>query len=140
MLVGLCVVKEKTAYEIRSLDWSSDVCSSDLLMTSYFATSPSRHWPNWTYRSIGYRTISRRCTPDWMRGKRYGCCRSLNRQLSFHRHCKPGCSRNLRTTRDRKSVVSGKSVSVRVDLGGLSLNKNKQYAEKMYTSKFYHLV
>ena len=25
-----CVIKQKTAYEIVSRDWSSDVCSSDL--------------------------------------------------------------------------------------------------------------
>ena len=33
---GMCVVffffKQKTAYEIVSRDWSSDVCSSDLIM------------------------------------------------------------------------------------------------------------
>src|SRR3546814_7930414 len=36
MLVFLCVVffffKQKTAYEMRISDWSSDVCSSDLLV------------------------------------------------------------------------------------------------------------
>src|SRR3546814_2536691 len=26
----ICVVKQKTAYEVRISDWSSDVCSSDL--------------------------------------------------------------------------------------------------------------
>src|SRR3546814_4113416 len=31
--IGACVfVKQKTAYEMRISDWSSDVCSSDLLM------------------------------------------------------------------------------------------------------------
>src|SRR3546814_1863453 len=29
------VVKQKTAYDVRISDWSSDVCSSDLLMTFY---------------------------------------------------------------------------------------------------------
>src|SRR3546814_6433398 len=28
----VCVVKQKTAYEMRISDWSSDVCSSDLFM------------------------------------------------------------------------------------------------------------
>src|SRR3546814_2711639 len=27
----MCIFKQKTAYEMRSSDWSSDVCSSDLL-------------------------------------------------------------------------------------------------------------
>src|SRR3546814_10397834 len=29
--------KQKTAYEMRSSDWSSDVCSSDLLLLMLFA-------------------------------------------------------------------------------------------------------
>src|SRR3546814_2218165 len=35
--VGLCFVKQKTAYEMRISDWSSDVCSSDLLASGYKA-------------------------------------------------------------------------------------------------------
>src|SRR3546814_8501991 len=42
VLAGLCVVfffKQKTAYEMRISDWSSDVCSSDLDARIYqFAT------------------------------------------------------------------------------------------------------
>src|SRR3546814_7897121 len=34
---GLCFFKQKTAYEMRISDWSSDVCSSDLLDV-FFAT------------------------------------------------------------------------------------------------------
>src|SRR3546814_4263894 len=30
LVVGLCFCKQKTAYEMRISDWSSDVCSSDL--------------------------------------------------------------------------------------------------------------
>src|SRR3546814_4840741 len=30
ILVFLCVFSQKTAYEVRISDWSSDVCSSDL--------------------------------------------------------------------------------------------------------------
>src|SRR3546814_9728662 len=34
VFIGLCVFfKQKTAYEMRISDWSSDVCSSDLLQT-----------------------------------------------------------------------------------------------------------
>src|SRR3546814_14950441 len=40
MFVGLqfvffCCCKQKTAYEMRIIDWSSDVCSSDLSWTGY---------------------------------------------------------------------------------------------------------
>src|SRR3546814_9514503 len=31
-----CVFKQKTAYEMRISDWSSDVCSSDLKVTGSF--------------------------------------------------------------------------------------------------------
>src|SRR3546814_9229362 len=31
MYIGFCFFKQKTAYEMRISDWSSDVCSSDLL-------------------------------------------------------------------------------------------------------------
>src|SRR3546814_2252449 len=30
-MCGVCFFKQKTAYEMRISDWSSDVCSSDLL-------------------------------------------------------------------------------------------------------------
>src|SRR3546814_18595109 len=33
--------KQKTAYEMRISDWSSDVCSSDLIYGSYYVTIPS---------------------------------------------------------------------------------------------------
>src|SRR3546814_14076816 len=78
--------KQKTAYEVRISDLSSDVCSSDLpgSRTAEHAgsadglcTGHPRSWPE--------RPVARR-----------------------HRLCRP----------DRKSVVEGKSVSVRVDLGG----------------------
>src|SRR3546814_6257229 len=33
--------KQKTAYEMRISDWSSDVCSSDLALLSYHEADPS---------------------------------------------------------------------------------------------------
>src|SRR3546814_11226371 len=38
----LCFFKQKTAYEMRISDWSSDVCSSDLLTVD--ARSPTSSW------------------------------------------------------------------------------------------------
>src|SRR3546814_3617479 len=32
MCLAFCFVKQKPAYELRISDWSSDVCSSDLLL------------------------------------------------------------------------------------------------------------
>src|SRR3546814_5310848 len=38
-IIGVFFFKQKTAYEMRISDWSSDVCSSDLMATS--SSSPS---------------------------------------------------------------------------------------------------
>src|SRR3546814_1321247 len=41
--LAVCVVEQKTAYEVRISDWSSDVCSSDLSHAgSFIAASRSR--------------------------------------------------------------------------------------------------
>src|SRR3546814_13684547 len=47
MIVCVFFFKQKTAYELRISDWSSDVCSSDLacIRPSPIAISPSR--PSW---------------------------------------------------------------------------------------------
>src|SRR3546814_7981031 len=46
--------KQKTAYEMRISDWSSDVCSSDLIALSYrpfpVRRTPRRHPPAFAYR------------------------------------------------------------------------------------------
>src|SRR3546814_6271144 len=40
--------KQKTAYEMRISDWSSDVCSSDLPVTEEVLSNPPRgEWVNW---------------------------------------------------------------------------------------------
>src|SRR3546814_8566353 len=72
--------KQKTAYDMRISDWSSDVCSSDLLEHP---------------------------VPD------PALCPAAEAPV----HILP--------VADRKSVVSGKSVSVRVDLGGRRIIKKK---------------
>src|SRR3546814_11968988 len=71
---------------MRISDWSSDVCSSDLL------GRPARYPP-----------------------RRGGGASGLQ-----------GLLRSRRTAEDRKSVVYGKSVSVRVDLGGRRVIKKKE--------------
>src|SRR3546814_7705036 len=78
--------KQKTAYEMRISDWSSDVCSSDL----------------------GAKIESKHGRPSFL-----------------HTHARPRgrAQGDPRLGADRKSVVSGKSVSVRVDLGGRRIIK-----------------
>src|SRR3546814_17026451 len=91
--------KQKTAYEMRISDWSSDVCSSDLYLGD----------PLNAIEEIGaaefqaFRHVS-----------------DVPRQQSF------SAEEVAALLKDRKSVVKGKSVSVRVDLGGLSIIKKKK--------------
>src|SRR3546814_15591412 len=77
--------KQKTAYEKRISDWSSDVCSSDLIQELIAEKDGWMVWP-----------VMKLASP-------------LSRKQTI----------------DRKSVVSGKSVSVRVDLGGRRIIKKK---------------
>src|SRR3546814_7697520 len=82
--------KQKTAYEMRISDWSSDVCSSDLSTLSDVVKQLERR--------LGVRLLQRTT-----------------------RVVRP----TLDGEADRKSVVEGKSVSVRVDLGGRRIIKKK---------------
>src|SRR3546814_16993921 len=83
-------VKQKTAYELRISDWSSDVCSSDLpaagggLLTADLLATDLVH-----------------VAPDLALG-------------------------GVEQAGDRKSVVQGKRVTVRLDLGGRSIMKKKK--------------
>src|SRR3546814_20822607 len=40
MLFAVVLFKQKTAYEVRISDWSSDVCSSDLIADEIVSVSP----------------------------------------------------------------------------------------------------
>src|SRR3546814_8512503 len=42
--ICFCFFKQKTAYEMRISDWSSDVCSSDLLVFADTAWEDYLHW------------------------------------------------------------------------------------------------
>src|SRR3546814_5801705 len=91
--------KQKTAYELRISDWSSDVCSSDLKL---------RHARR---QAVVERraAIAVRIVQD---------------------HTKTGVPEAVLKREfpaDRKSVVSGKSVSVRVELGGRRTIKQKNH-------------
>src|SRR3546814_14732121 len=99
--------KQKTAYEMRISDWSSDVCSSDL-------------------RAIDRRYESQRrskvATTDYIGfiEKIIGEERRIDSEIADVEDTSADID-----GRDRKSVVEGKSVSVRVDLGGRRIIKKK---------------
>src|SRR3546814_9836830 len=85
--------KQKTAYEMRISDWSSDVCSSDLDVAAASAeTSPATQ--------IVFVTAYDQYAID-----------------AFERGAIDYLLKPIAVDLDRKSVVSGKSVSVRVALG-----------------------
>src|SRR3546814_12592735 len=113
------VFKQKTAYKLRISDWSSDVCSSDL---PYLPASETRH-------------CCRHSTnpPDPMR-RRSGRRPVRQSPRSFQ----PGPpAKAFRPQSDRKSVVSGKRVAVRVDLGGRRIIKQQHLLTQHYSISTY---
>src|SRR3546814_17310852 len=105
---------------MRISDWSSDVCSSDLWKET---DDEDAHDP----RGLDGPGAARRLRKGrGARTRRHGHeDRDTGRNGAAGRcdHRAAGRSRS-RSGEDRKSVVSGKSVSVRVDLGGRGLSKN----------------
>src|SRR3546814_20842068 len=123
---------------MRISDWSSDVCSSDLNLCPR-ASRHREHHPRSRRGASQGRADAEICRahlqrllvragardaaggdrPQPGKGQRHGAFEALQGQ----RPCR----------RDRKSVVSGKSVSVRVDLGGRRISKKKtQYTTTTY--------
>src|SRR3546814_11247137 len=125
--------KQKTAYEMRISDWSSDVCSSDL--------SARVRWPSFPSRPSSSRSASK---PVFRKRRPHAAAMialpradvQIPLRLWHNDGVMPGPRRSLKpldaaaldrpalrhverfeTTRERKSVVWGKSVHVRVDLG-----------------------
>src|SRR3546814_18377766 len=96
---------------MRISDWSSDVCSSDLGKCE-------------KQRGNAERGEKARGQP--LEKKHELCKRTLQRDATCK--CRVGLEGPFRRQAhtDRKSVVSGKSVSVRVDLGGRRIIKKKK--------------
>src|SRR3546814_11097006 len=110
---------------MRISDWSSDVCSSDLEWRISAVPFFDRHHGRFT----GYRGTARRPRADesathlranpGLYGS--GLAPDSLRQLVHELRTPPNALVGL----DRTSVVSGKRVSVRVDLGGRRIIKKK---------------
>src|SRR3546814_19640075 len=117
--------KQKTAYEVRISDWSSDVCSSDLILTMLSpGLMPARAAG---VSSIGETILSPPST----------CSTSMPRPLywpevSSLNCCRPSLSRYSLCGSDRMGVVSGKGVSLRVATGGRRNLKKKNNQHKHY--------
>src|SRR3546814_16741313 len=108
--------KQKTAYEMRISDWSSDVCSSDLNASENPSCGSRRaHFrlrPSPSRISMGLSTLMN-CLGAF--------CSTMPAERS--KYTKVAALPSMMG--DRKSVVKGKSVSVRVDLGGRRIIKKK---------------
>src|SRR3546814_20466392 len=104
--------KEKTAYEMRISDWSSVVCSSDLsFLASLGPVVDRKQGPVKFLQHVGDTFIT------LMTEANIGLAHAMRHILTDI----AACGQN----QDRKSVVSGKSASVRVDLvGSRFLQKN----------------
>src|SRR3546814_17527554 len=117
---------------MRISDWSSDVCSSDLDQV------PAAAWPYGRESFAGPLQSGFRPVHQESRNRRAvapGESNSAPTDLPDSRDAPvqpaTGLQRSRRAHRkfpgsDRKSVVSGKSVSVRVDLGGRGILKKKK--------------
>src|SRR3546814_6773917 len=115
--------KQKTAYEMRISDWSSDVCSSDLLAERK-SKSP-------LFLQIGFPGPHPLYDPlpgflDAYQGVDIPVPHPTEAELAAQPPSHAVLRNNMIRNQDRKSVESGKSVAARVDLGGCSLIKKKK--------------
>src|SRR3546814_16122490 len=95
---------------MRISDWSSDVCSSDLIEKN--TTVPTKASQTFSTADDNQTAV----TVHVLQGERERA--SANKSLG-----------------DRKSVVKGKSVSVRVDLGGSSIIKKERHETHIQIQK-----
>src|SRR3546814_12789221 len=106
-------IKQKTAYEMRISDWSSDVCSSDLhvLLELLAELGGDLRHVGHRFRIVAVDVEDR-------------CLHHLGRVRRIRRRARVG------RIGDRKSVVKGKSVSLRVGIGGRrNIQKNNPKAK-----------
>src|SRR3546814_12857262 len=120
--------KQKTAYEMRISDWSSDVCSSDLGAQGGNSAAQVQGVP-----TSGWRQPLPAHSTQRLQALVVSLPTGRRRAGVLHRgvpksHAGGGPCRTR--SGDRKSVVEGKRVSVRVDLGGRRIIKKKKRQNK----------
>src|SRR3546814_7949139 len=112
-------VKQKTAYEMRISDWSSDVCSSDLRfeVAQIFVSAPILGEFDRGAHQMALMAFELGLQPFEKREGVGGGAGEPRDHLAV--------AELADLAGDRKSVVAGKSVAVRVDLGGRRIIKKK---------------
>src|SRR3546814_15380778 len=106
---------------MRISDWSSDVCSSDLIGTIILPASLQQSGSGVV--PFGDDAVSLSSCRDSVYSEAIPDLE--NAAAREGRSGSPPCSTRLAVRSDRKSVVSGTSVSVRLDLGGRGSIKKK---------------
>src|SRR3546814_20248625 len=108
---------------MRISDWSSDVCSSDLIMTKTFIRLQKGADAGDAFLASSYADMA--AYPPSDIGQKHGFV-----QFAPQEGESPEATAKRLMHEDRQSVVEGKSVSVRVDLGGRRLIKKKKKKHK----------
>src|SRR3546814_16681506 len=116
---------------MRISDWSSDVCSSDLAGRGRLFRNPQSGFAT---RRLGVGPVPPARPPPYVRGtlrRGAGAVRGAGGSpptalVRLPRHSR---ANRILAGSDRKSSVEGKSVSVRVELGGRGILKKKQHKE-----------
>src|SRR3546814_18567052 len=133
---------------MRISDWSSDVCSSDR-SDAFEGRAPGTAGEDRTIAYIvgewakaGLEPVPGSATP-WLQPVPFVESEPLTSRATFKRHGRDirleddsviGAGRAAAVSLedvDRKSVVSGKGVAVRVDLGGRRISKKKNKQKKI---------
>src|SRR3546814_18776548 len=109
--------KQKTAYEMRISDWSSDVCSSDLIVEAKAILALIMRCAEVLARHVD-RARRLRDQPGQSGGPAFTI--RIFVVIAEAQNCL------VAATGDRKSVVEGKSVSVRGALGGRRFIKKRR--------------
>src|SRR3546814_10263111 len=119
--------KQKTAYEMRISDWSSDVCSSDLAAADRQAALAGSLARGADGCAAGQHPGGRGALPARRRGRQQPGRAGAG---AFRSGGALGSRLRLTCVTDRKSVVEGKSGSGRVDLRGRPYRKKKKTQSK----------
>src|SRR3546814_20164335 len=114
---------------MRISDWSSDVCSSDLSVQRQKIGCKVE-----TQRGLLIASIADRLFVTANRASNAGramLCTEIDKRLT-----QKLAGVIFRKRKDRKSVASGKSVSVRVDLGGSRISQKNTAQHQTLTSAY----
>src|SRR3546814_20942506 len=124
VFISFFFFKQKTAYELRISDLSSDVCSSDLTRTVMVAA------PQLALEAAAKVARAAGVTPVILGDAIEGEAREVATVMAgiasqVRRHAPPAGVPCVLLAGERRSVVGGTRGAVGVDLGGGSINKKK---------------